>query len=73
MKRFLAAAGIVSLLSLSVFADDKKKDPDEIGNRNVDKGLNWYSIEKESPWARDWRRKWSARPRSSTIRSSPNT
>src|SRR5712692_2845199 len=25
----------------------KKKDPDEIGNRDVGTGLNWYSIEKE--------------------------
>jgi predicted Zn-dependent protease len=24
-----------------------KKDPDQIGNREVDKGLNWYSIDKE--------------------------
>ena len=28
-------------------ADDKKKDPDEIGNRDVGKGVNFYSIEKE--------------------------
>jgi beta-barrel assembly-enhancing protease len=26
---------------------DKKKDPDEIGNRDVDKGPNFYSLEKE--------------------------
>jgi beta-barrel assembly-enhancing protease len=26
---------------------DAKKDPEQIGNRRVDKGLNWYSIEKE--------------------------
>ncbi|MGQ9917872.1 MAG: M48 family metallopeptidase [Bryobacteraceae bacterium] len=26
---------------------DKKKDPDAIGERDVGKGLNWYSIEKE--------------------------
>jgi beta-barrel assembly-enhancing protease len=25
----------------------KKKDPDEIGNRDVGTGLNWYSLEKE--------------------------
>jgi predicted Zn-dependent protease len=31
----------------SVVADDKKKDPDEIGNRDVGKGVNFYSIEKE--------------------------
>src|ERR1700733_14523309 len=47
MKRFLATAVAASLLQFSAFADDKKKDPDEIGNRSVDKGLNWYSIEKE--------------------------
>lgn len=26
---------------------DPKKDPDQIGTRKVDKGLNWYSIDKE--------------------------
>ncbi len=26
---------------------DKKKDPDEIGNRDVGKGMNFYSLEKE--------------------------
>ena len=28
-------------------AADKKKDPDQIGNRDVGKGMNFYSIEKE--------------------------
>jgi hypothetical protein len=28
-------------------AKDKKKDPDEIGNRDVGKGINFYSLEKE--------------------------
>src|SRR5580698_1483940 len=27
--------------------DDKKKDPDEIGNRDVGNGINFYSLEKE--------------------------
>ena len=27
---------------------DAKKDPDRIGSRDVSKGLNWYSIQKES-------------------------
>ena len=36
------------LLSFSIRAADKKeKDPDEIGNRDVGKGVNFYSIEKE--------------------------
>ena len=47
MRRILGLAALVSLLSFSLFAGDKKKDPDEIGNRDVGKGLNWYSIEKE--------------------------
>jgi predicted Zn-dependent protease len=33
--------------SVPLRADDKKKDPDEIGNRDVGKGVNFYSIEKE--------------------------
>jgi beta-barrel assembly-enhancing protease len=28
-------------------ADNKEKDPDEIGNRDVGKGVNFYSIQKE--------------------------
>src|SRR5215510_31570 len=43
--RMLAAA---ALLFCSVSpAKDKKKDPNEIGNRNVGKGINFYSSEKE--------------------------
>jgi predicted Zn-dependent protease len=34
-------------VSAPAFAKDKKKDPDEIGNRDVGKGLNFYSLEKE--------------------------
>jgi predicted Zn-dependent protease len=40
----LAAFGLLSSLAL---AKDKKKDPDEIGNRDVGKGVNFYSLEKE--------------------------
>jgi predicted Zn-dependent protease len=44
----VALAGQLALVtSTSAFADDKKKDPDEIGNRDVGKGVNFYSIEKE--------------------------
>ncbi len=32
---------------MPAFADKKKNDPDEIGNRDVGKGINLYSIEKE--------------------------
>ena len=48
MRQLLGLVAIGSLLSFSVYAGDKKeKDPEEIGNRDVGKGLNWYSIEKE--------------------------
>src|SRR3954469_8433926 len=40
-----AAAAL--LFSGSLPGKDKKKDPDQIGNRNVAKGINFYSIEKE--------------------------
>ncbi len=51
MKRhaglWLALAAALSLAVPSSFAKDKKKDPEEIGNRDVGKGVNFYSLEKE--------------------------
>jgi len=38
---------IVALTTPIGWANDKKKDPDEIGNRDVGKGVNFYSLEKE--------------------------
>jgi predicted Zn-dependent protease len=51
MKRF-GVVSAVSVLALALvapasFAKDKKQDPDEIGNRDVGKGVNFYSLEKE--------------------------
>ncbi|HKD09019.1 MAG TPA: M48 family metallopeptidase [Bryobacteraceae bacterium] len=49
-RTLLAAALAAPLFVVNpALADDKKKDPDEIGNRDVSKGIvpNWYSIEKE--------------------------
>lgn len=43
----LAAQLALVTTSRPAFADDKKNDPDEIGNRDVGKGINFYSIEKE--------------------------
>jgi predicted Zn-dependent protease len=43
----LATLTAVFLLAFSLLAEDKKKDPDEIGNRDVGKGVNFYSVEKE--------------------------
>src|ERR1017187_7165277 len=52
MKRFsaipVAFLAVLTLLPNGSFADDKKKsDPDEIGNRDVGKGVNFWSLEKE--------------------------
>src|SRR5438552_16768454 len=46
MRRLIGLTAVF-LLSFVLLADNKKKDPDEIGNRDVGKGLNFYSIEKE--------------------------
>jgi len=51
MKGKLAVARvlvvIVALTASVCWAKDKKKDPDEIGTRDVGKGVNFYSLEKE--------------------------
>jgi len=52
MNRFSPAA-LSAVLSLALlapqagWASDTEKDPDQIGNRDVGKGLNVYSLEKE--------------------------
>ncbi len=49
--RRISRLGFVVVLSatfaLSGLAKDKKKDPEAIGDRDVGKGVNFYSIEKE--------------------------
>jgi len=47
MRRLATSLAAIALISFSLSAADKKKDPDEIGNRDVGKGVNFYSIEKE--------------------------
>src|SRR2546430_12403857 len=47
MQRFSAFTLAVLLTVSAAVAKDKKKDPEEIGNRDVGKGVNFYSIEKE--------------------------
>ena len=43
----LAVATVLSLSAPGAFADDKKKDPDAIGDRDVSNGVNFYSLEHE--------------------------
>jgi predicted Zn-dependent protease len=38
---------ITMLAPAGLMADDKKKDPDQIGERDVDGSVNFYSLEKE--------------------------
>jgi len=46
--RPVAVLAALSLLATSIYAGDKKKkDPEEIGNRDVGKGVNFFSLEKE--------------------------
>ena len=47
MPRRLTLVTLLPFISIFCIASDKKKDPDEIGNRDVGKGVNFYSIEKE--------------------------
>ncbi|MBV9769214.1 MAG: M48 family metalloprotease [Bryobacterales bacterium] len=52
MKRLLSVTlSFWLVLALSapgpVFASNSEKDPDQIGNRDVGKGVNFYSLEKE--------------------------
>ncbi|MGE5645150.1 MAG: M48 family metallopeptidase [Acidobacteriota bacterium] len=42
-----AALSVILLAPQAGFAADKKKDPDAIGDRDVGRGLNIYSLEKE--------------------------
>jgi predicted Zn-dependent protease len=44
LQAVLLSAAIVSVLDA---ADNKKDDPNQIGNRDVGKGINFYSLEKE--------------------------
>lgn len=50
--RYMCRASIVAaIFALSCFGQnqtkDSKKDPDQIGTRDVSKGLNWYSVPRE--------------------------
>lgn len=43
----LAALLIAATLAVPGWADKKEKNPDEIGDRDVGKGINFYSLDKE--------------------------
>ena len=46
-SRYLLAFALIALIASPARADDKKTNPDEIGNRSVDGKINFYSIQKE--------------------------
>jgi predicted Zn-dependent protease len=45
--RLFSVLAVAVVLAGGVQADDKKSDPSQIGNRDVGKGVNFYSLEKE--------------------------
>ena len=45
--RRLSILVALAVLAGGASAEDKKKDPNQIGNRDVGKGINFYSLEKE--------------------------
>ena len=47
VHRTLIAILVAALLPAPAQARDKKRDPGEIGNRDVGKGVNFYSLERE--------------------------
>src|SRR5579884_4262402 len=38
---------LATAMIMPAWSENKEKDPDEIGNRDVGKGVNFYSLEKE--------------------------
>jgi predicted Zn-dependent protease len=47
LAQSVAILAVGALSILPAFAKDKKKDPAEIGDRNVSKGLNFYTLDQE--------------------------
>lgn len=47
MSRLASVLLALCLIPVAGFSGNKKKDPDEIGNRDVGRGINFYSLEKE--------------------------
>lgn len=47
MFRSVASAVLALAVLVPAYPKDKKKDPEEIGNRDVGRGVNFYSLEKE--------------------------
>jgi len=47
IARIIVATLILPLATAALWAKDSKKDPDEIGNRDVGRGVNFYSLERE--------------------------
>ncbi|HXS94385.1 MAG TPA: M48 family metallopeptidase [Candidatus Limnocylindrales bacterium] len=47
MKRMFAGAGLALIAAALVYAGDQKDDLSKIGSRDVGKGVNFYSMEKE--------------------------
>ena len=71
MTRLLISALALAVISLP--AADRKKDPNEIGNRKVSGTTNFYSIESELALGRQLAMEVQKQPGSWMTPSSPNT
>ena len=47
VRRCSVLAAIFAIAAAGQTSSNPKKDPDQIGTRDVSKGVNWYSIQKE--------------------------
>jgi len=48
---------VTAVAPLAGQSKDKKKDPEQIGDRGVGKGINFYSLGEKLPSENRWHRK----------------
>lgn len=47
MRSVRRVSMLAAIFAMAALGQDPKKDPDQIGTRDVSKGVNWYSVERE--------------------------
>jgi beta-barrel assembly-enhancing protease len=70
LKFAVAMLASFSLLSVNALPKDKKDDPEGIGNRDVGKGVNFYSIEKEIALGKQMAQEVERQPKMVPLRNS---
>ena len=61
MRRVYLLALLLNVALPIVFGQNAKKDPDQIGTRDVSRGVNFYSIEKEMAIGKQLSEQWEKR------------